>query len=111
MVGALSLGKISMGMVFSATTENNIRPRKITKMVIGLLNAIGIIKESLFDGLYEQVQIAIGRRLIQIGQQPVAYRLHILGLGPVQDKAGVRQVYEVDDARPVLRGLLRIGIL
>jgi hypothetical protein len=40
MVGRFSLGKISIGIVLTAITENNKSPTKITRMVIGLFSAV-----------------------------------------------------------------------
>ena len=65
-------------------------------MVIGLLNAIGIMNKLLKD-LNELVQVAVGGCLIEVVRQPVADGRHIVRLRPVQDKRSFRQIDQVDD--------------
>src|ERR1700691_3200897 len=92
-------------MVFSATIENNIRPRKITRIVMGRLNARGIISE-LLNGLNKKIEVAAGRRLVEVIGKPVAYRRDIVGLRAVQDERGFREIDEIDDPGLVLRRFL-----
>src|SRR5580692_10895985 len=101
---------MSIGIVFSATMENNIRPRKITRIVMGRLNARGIMNK-LLNRLNEKIEVAAGRRLVEIVGEPVADRRDIIGLRPVQDKRGFREIDEIDHAGLVLRRFLAERIL